>query len=1106
MDVGVQVSEQQQIFEALEESEARFRLLADGAPVGIFQTDSRGRCRFVNRRWRDLTGQELEQAHGGGWARAVHPDDRERVVAAWNEAARLGDEFALECRVLHTKGHSHWVFARGCPVTDADGRLKGYVGTVTAIDEVKRAEEALERSERRYRHLVESSLGLICTHDLEGRLLSVNPAAATALGYEADELVGRNLRELLAPSVRDRFTDYLGTIREQGETTGWMRIRTRSGEERLWAYRNSVYGEEGEPLYVLGHAHDITELHRAERAGRLLAIQDEVTGLLNRRGFETVLENRLVQAAEQGTPVELVLINPDDFEVVNDRFGRATGDRALEEIARVLAGFESEAAAVCRYGGAVFTLVREIGDLEPRESLRRMEEVRASLGRREYLDGTVRFAFSTGIARLDPSREGLSDDSALQLVRRADEALQQAKMDGGGCTVVWTPEVETEQSGFRDRLSGIFTANLAKDYRNMLLLWDTVTVVARNPDFEELTEKVLEGLRASFKPERVALFAAREATSPRLVRGLSREPESWNLGPEELRLIETAAQQRTIQHNLGTLTGEPGGAGAPETGAPEPDKVAELTADRRVCFAIPLVARGKCLGCLYLDGRTDRMSLDVSDRVFLEALADRLAVAFARAERVEQDRRRQAAERRRLREEIDGLSQALQRAKLVVRSPEMEEVLDQARRVAPTDATVLIHGPSGTGKEVLARTLHELSPRRRNPPVVVDCTAIAPSLIESELFGHERGAFTGADQRRSGRLAEAEGSTLILDEIGELPLSVQSKLLRFVQEQELMTVGGRRVHKVDTRVIALTHRDLAAEAAAGRFREDLFHRLNVVRLTVPPLADRPDDILGLARHFVTTFSSQHRKEIRGLAEESEAALLQHPWPGNVRELQNRILRAVILHEEEWILPEDLGLGPDSDRGDGTAETVPAETAPSESGAPASSGPSEGGTPAKGAWSHLREALASHVEAALADGAEKRFPLGRWISEDLVLEAMEGAGSQREAAETLGIPETTFRRRLSKARTEVESGRAVRSPTWGRVRRALRELIRGVDDPPTLDGEEELPDPVRSETALPERVRFLLLHEVEERVDGSPRRGATLMGVTEPTYRRWVSGE
>jgi diguanylate cyclase (GGDEF)-like protein/PAS domain S-box-containing protein len=1090
MDIGVQVSERQRIAEALEESERRFHLLADGAPVGIFQTDSRGRCLFVNRRWLELTGQELEQAQGGGWARAVHPEDRERVVTAWNEAAHRGDEFALECRVLHSDGPIHWVFARGCPVRDAEGRLTGYLGTVTAIDEVKRAEHALERSERRYRHLVESSLGLICTHDFEGRLLSVNPAAAKALGYEAEEMVGRNLRDLLAPSVRDRFDDYLRRIRSEGETTGWMRIRTRSGEERLWAYRNSVYEEEGEPLYVLGHAHDITELHRAEQAGRLLAIQDEVTGLLNRRGFERVLENHLVRAAEQETSAELVLINPDEFDVVNDRFGHEIGDRALQEIARALAGFESGASAVCRYGGAVFALVREIphGTEDP-EDLRTVESLRSSLSCREYLGATVRFGFSVGIARFDPRRDGISDDMALHLVRRADEALQQAKMDGGDRAVVWTPEVESEQSGFRDRLSGIFTADLAKDYRNMLLLWDTVTVVARNPDLEELTEKVLEGLRASFKTERVGLFTDGESSSPRLVRGLLREPGTWDLGPEELALIERAGRQRRIQHATGPLEAEPEGSAA----TPGTEDA------RRVCFAIPLIARGECLGSLYLDGRADLVRLDASDLVFLEALAERLAVAFARAERVEEDRRRQAAERRRLREEIDGLSQALQRAKLVVRSPQMEKVLDKARRVAPTNATVLIHGPSGTGKEVLARTLHELSPRRGKPPVVVDCTAIAPSLIESELFGHERGAFTGADQRRSGRLAEAEGSTLILDEIGELPRSVQSKLLRFVQEQELMTVGGRRLHKVDTRVIALTHRDLAAEVAAGRFREDLFHRLNVVRLTVPPLAERPDDIRGLARHFVRVFSSQHHKQIRGLTEEAEAALLDHPWPGNVRELQNRILRAVILHSEGWIRPEDLGLGPDPETGDDLVEAELSEPAH----APLASGEEEG--PREGLWSRLRDALAAHSETALADGLEQRYPLGRWVQEDLVLEAMEGAGSQREAAESLGIPETTFRRRLIKARAEMDSGRAVRSPRWGEVRRILRDLIHRPPDPKTRAEEAALPQIVRSETALPERLRLLLLQEVESRVDGSVRRGATLLGVTEPTYRRWVEG-
>ncbi len=237
----------------------------------------------------------------------------------------------------------------------------------------------------------------------------------------------------------------------------------------------------------------------------------------------------------------------------------------------------------------------------------------------------------------------------------------------------------------------------------------------------------------------------------------------------------------------------------------------------------------------------------------------------------------------------------------------MEAILDVARRVAPTKATVLLIGESGTGKELVARTIHELSPFRAKPLVVVDCGAIPTTLIESELFGHERGAYTGAQERRIGRLLEAEGGTVVLDEIGELPLEVQSKLLRFVQERQVVPVGGTRVHHVDTRLIAVTNRELAVEAAAGRFREDLFYRLNVVRITVPPLRERSEDILHLAEHFLDHFATQYQKGPLRFTDHARDSLIEHTWPGNVRELSNRIMQAVILSERSEIGWRELEL-------------------------------------------------------------------------------------------------------------------------------------------------------------------------------------------------------
>ncbi len=203
--------------------------------------------------------------------------------------------------------------------------------------------------------------------------------------------------------------------------------------------------------------------------------------------------------------------------------------------------------------------------------------------------------------------------------------------------------------------------------------------------------------------------------------------------------------------------------------------------------------------------------------------------------------------------------------------------------------------------------IHELSPRRAQPPVVVDCGALSASLIDSELFGHEKGAYTGAAGRTAGRLAEASGSTLILDEIGELPLEVQPKMLRFVQEKEITPLGAKRFSAVDVRLVAATNRDLAAEVAAGNFRQDLYYRLAVVHLHVPSLAERPEDVPLLIAHFIDKFAARYGKSVRGLSGEAAALAARYPWPGNIRELENRILQAVIFCEGEEISPADLAL-------------------------------------------------------------------------------------------------------------------------------------------------------------------------------------------------------
>lgn len=240
-------------------------------------------------------------------------------------------------------------------------------------------------------------------------------------------------------------------------------------------------------------------------------------------------------------------------------------------------------------------------------------------------------------------------------------------------------------------------------------------------------------------------------------------------------------------------------------------------------------------------------------------------------------------------------------------TPAMRQIFSVIQRVARTDATVLIEGESGTGKELIARAIHNRSRRREQPFVAINCGAIPETLLESELFGHEKGAFTGAHVQRRGRLELADRGTLFLDEIGELSLMLQVKLLRFLQERTIERVGGRAPISLDLRVIAATNRDLKAQLAQGLFRQDLYYRLSVVTIQVPPLRERPEDTILLANTFLRRLAAQHHRRVR-LGAAALQALTAYSWPGNVRELENRVARAVILARGREIVPEDLGLG------------------------------------------------------------------------------------------------------------------------------------------------------------------------------------------------------
>jgi transcriptional regulator with GAF, ATPase, and Fis domain len=320
-----------------------------------------------------------------------------------------------------------------------------------------------------------------------------------------------------------------------------------------------------------------------------------------------------------------------------------------------------------------------------------------------------------------------------------------------------------------------------------------------------------------------------------------------------------------------------------------------MTPQIRSLLAVPLLLYENVLGLIYLVTGRPGIRFDEDHLQLVAAIAGMAAVALENARHFEALNQ----ENQRLKSEIN-----LQHS-MIGETPRMRDVLQFVAKAAPSDSTVLIRGESGTGKELVARAIHENSPRRDKPFLAINCAALTESLLESELFGYEKGAFTNALTQKKGKLEMADEGTVFLDEVGELAPTLQAKLLRVLQEREFDRVGGTRPIRVDVRVIAATNKNLEEALKQGSFRRDLYFRLNVVSVTLPPLRDRLQDIPLLANYFIEKYSRKSRRRVIGLSTEARTLLLHYDWPGNIRELENAIERAIVLGSGEVVLPEDL---------------------------------------------------------------------------------------------------------------------------------------------------------------------------------------------------------
>jgi len=447
-----------------------------------------------------------------------------------------------------------------------------------------------------------------------------------------------------------------------------------------------------------------------------------------------------------------------------------------------------------------------------------------------------------------------------------------------------------------------FTAPIPLHDRNVQILINTIINAAGAGDLESFLTTAVDNITDIVQAERGILFMKDEGgeLKPRVARSSARKTLTELVGmsrsiPQQvfetkkaIYLLDTEQEHESVQSKSVSIY------------------------HLRTVMCAPVRVGDKLFGVLYVDSHAKTREYTQVDLALFEAVTNYLALTVENVRSQADHKRREEEKRKFLEEENAVLKAALEKRKhLIGECGPMKAVYETIRKVAPTDATALILGESGTGKEALAHVVHDLSSRSGHPFVVIDCAAIPETLLESELFGYEKGAFTGAVGTKVGKFELAQGGTIFLDEIGELSSGLQVKLLRALEQKTISRVGGNEQIKIDARVVTATNRDLEAMVTAGKFRQDLLFRLKVVTVSLPPLRERGDDIMLLAQFFLEESNTNNGRSVKGFSEEAKQAILRHRWDGNIRELKHRIEQAVILTNNQFVSTEDLNLSGDT---------------------------------------------------------------------------------------------------------------------------------------------------------------------------------------------------
>jgi PAS domain S-box-containing protein len=806
--------------EAARRSERELRDVVNTVPAHVWRTSPEGQVDFVNDRWLQFTGLALDEAFGWKWESVVHPDDRTRVVADWSTALENGQAMESEARVRREDGEYCWWFIRNVPLRDETGKLVRWYGTAIDIEDRKGAEQALRKSEERWRSVFENSAIGVALTDLNGRFLATNHVYQTIVNYTEEELRALCFLDITHEDYREAnwalITELLEGKRRQFQVE---KKYLRKDGSSIWVSNNVslVPGTERVPRFIMALSEDITQRKRAEEAlqrseGYLAEAQK-----LTHTGSWTVRVPQMENAQREAGQVLAVL----------PRFGWDASYWS-KEMYRIF-GLDPDSTPPSH--------IEVVRRLHPEDARHYTPVVEQAIRDRTDFETDYRLLLPNGAAKYihvvgHPVMNASGD--VIELVGTAMDVTEQHEARAALQTAF--EQIRAEETELRRMTDAIatFVYVLRPDgtafYANQTVL-DYIGLTLEDVQREDHLARV-------FHPEDVERL--REERHEALARGKPFELEQRALGKD--------GKYRWFLLRYNPLHDDQG-------------------------HIIRWYATGT----------------DIED---LKKTEERL-----RDENIA------------LQEEIDKASMF---EEIVGNSSALQTVLSRVAKVAPTDSTVLVTGETGTGKELVARAIHRRSQRSSRVFVSVNCAAIPRDLIASELFGHEKGAFTGATQQRLGRFELANGGTIFLDEVGELPAETQIALLRVLQEHEFERVGGTRSIQTDARVIAATNRDLGAAIAEGTFRSDLFYRLNVFPVEIPPLRERREDIHLLVEYFIDRYARKTGKKIRGIERSTLEMLRSYSWPGNIRELQNVIERSLIVCEtqtfsvdESWLYRQPL---------------------------------------------------------------------------------------------------------------------------------------------------------------------------------------------------------